>query len=57
MSPNKRAKSDLKMTANNFDKRLKEVIRYIPENPRTNFMNNWKTLKYKMYETLGILPD
>jgi hypothetical protein len=57
MSPNKRAKSDLKMTANSFDKRLKEVTRYIPEDPRSNFINNWKTLKNKMYETLDILPD
>ena len=57
MSTNKRAKSDLKMTANNFDKRVKEITRYIPEDPRSNFINNWKTLKSKMYETLEILPD
>ena len=45
------------MTANNCDKLVKEITRYIPEDPRSNFINNLKTLRSKMYETLEILPD
>ncbi|MGH9983855.1 MAG: hypothetical protein ACRD8W_07860 [Nitrososphaeraceae archaeon] len=57
MTPNKQRKAELKRAINDYDKRVREVTRFVPEDVKTNFINNWKILKNKIHGTLDVVPD